>query len=188
MVSGPSGTPSLVVVSGPGGVGKGTVVRALLQRYDDLAVSVSATTRPPRDGERDGEHYHFLDDEAFDALIAQDGFLEWAEFGGRRYGTPWSSVEQALQRAASVVLEIDVQGAMQVRRRSPEAVLIFLQPPDREALLERLRGRGTDDPDRIAERMAIAERELAQADAFDYEVVNDTVERATAEIGRILGR
>lgn len=177
----------LVVVSGPGGVGKGTVVRALRERYPDLAVSVSATTRDPRPGEVDGTDYLFLTREQFDALVAADGFLEWAEFGGHRYGTPWSSVEGQLAAQRTVVLEIEVQGAAQVRRRFDDAVLIFLAPPSREVLVERLRGRGTDDEQRIAQRMAIADAELAQAEMFDHVVVNTTVDGAVDEIGRILG-
>ena len=163
------------------------MVRALRARYPDLAVSVSATTRPPRPGEVDGTHYHFLTREQFDELVAADGFLEWAEFAGNRYGTPWSSIERPLQSGALVVLEIEIQGAAQVRQRFDQATLIFLAPPTREALLERLRTRGTDDPERIAERMALADHELAQAPAFDALVVNDTVDSAVAEIGRILG-
>ena len=175
------------MISGPGGVGKGTVVRALRARHPDLAVSVSATTRPPRPGEVDGAHYHFLTREQFDELIAADGFLEWAEFAGNRYGTPWSSIERPLKAGGVVVLEIEIQGAAQVRRRFAQATLIFLAPPSRDALLERLRTRGTDDPGRIAERMALADHELAQAPVFDAVVVNDTVDSAVAEIGRILG-
>ena len=177
----------LVVLSGPGGVGKGTVVRALRQRYPTLVVSVSATTRSPRTGELDGTHYHFLSDDEFDDLVARDGFLEWARFAGHRYGTPWSSIEAPLSNGQTVVLEIEVQGAAQVRERFPEATLIFLAPPSRDALLERLRGRGTDDPQRIAQRMALADAELAEAESFDEVVVNDTVDGAVAEIGRILG-
>lgn len=176
----------LFVVSGPGGVGKGTVVAALARRRTDLAVSVSATTRAPRPGEVDGADYHFLDDADFDALIAAGGFLEWAAFGGHRYGTPWSSVGDALRAGRRVVLEIDVQGALQVRARHPDAVLVFLHPPSIDALSVRLRARGTDDPDRIAERLRIARWELDQAGLFDHQVVNDDVERAVAAIDRIL--
>lgn len=174
------------MISGPGGVGKGTVVAALAERRPDLVVSVSATTRPRRPHEVDGRHYHFLSDDEFDALIANDGFLEWAEFAGARYGTPWSSVHDALATGATVVLEIDVQGARQVRERFPDALLVFLKPPDLEALARRLVGRGTDDRERIAERLAIARQEMAAADAFDHVLVNDRVDEAVAQIVRIL--
>ena len=177
----------LVVVSGPGGVGKGTVVKALLKRHPELAVSVSATTREPRTGEREGVEYHFLDEDAFDALIEADGFVEWAAFGGRRYGTPWSSLNAALERGATVVLEIDVQGALQVRERFLDALLLFLAPPSMAELQQRLEGRGTDDSRRIAERMRIAEWEMAQVASFDHVLTNETVERTVEEIGRILG-
>lgn len=177
---------SLVVVSGPGGVGKGTVVERLRQRRPDLEVSVSATTRPPRPGEVDGTHYHFMSDEAFDHLIDRDGFLEHADFGGRRYGTPWSSVEQPLREGRTVLLEIDVQGALQVRRRHPEALLVFIAPPDVAALEQRLRTRGADSDERIGERLAIAREELAAAEVFDHVVVNDEVEATVEELTRIL--
>jgi guanylate kinase len=176
----------LVVVSGPGGVGKGTVVAALRRSRPDLAVSVSATTRNRRAGEQDGVHYHFLSDDEFTRLVEAGGFLEWAEFNGRRYGTPWSSVQAALARAAIVVLEIDVQGARIVRRRFDDATLIFLAPPHPDVLLQRLRQRGSDDEAAIAARMAIARAELAAADEFDHVVVNDRVEDAVAAISRIL--
>jgi len=185
--AGGAGTARLVVISGPGGVGKGTVVRALRERYPELAVSVSATTRSARAGESNGMHYWFLDDAAFDALIADGGFLEWAEFAGNRYGTPWSSVEGPLEDGRTVVLEIEIQGALQVRGRFPDATLIFIAPPSREALRQRLRGRGSDDEERIAQRMAIADWELAQSAQFDHVVVNADVGDAAAEIGRILG-
>ncbi len=176
----------LLVVSGPGGVGKGTVVAALARRREDISVSVSATTRDPRSGEVYGVHYHFLSDDDFDALIAEGGLLEWAEFNGRRYGTPWSSVTDALAEGGPVVLEIDINGARQVRARHPEAVLVFLAPPSVDELLGRLRARGSDDEDAIAQRMAIAEWELAQAQEFDRVIVNDEVARAADEIARIL--
>jgi guanylate kinase len=177
----------LVVVSGPGGVGKGTVVAALLQRHPDLAVSVSATTRDPRPGETDGVAYHFLDEATFDELIDSDGLVEWAAFGGRRYGTPWSSLNSALEQGTTVVLEIDVQGALQVRERFLDALLIFLTPPSLAELQQRLEGRGTDDAGRVAERMRIAQWELAQTPSFDHVITNDTVDSTVEQIGRILG-
>ena len=182
-----NGAARLVVISGPGGVGKGTVVRALLERNPELALSVSATTRPPRPGENHGTHYHFLSDQEFDRLIAEDGFLEWASFAGNRYGTPRTSVEDALEHGRTVLLEIEIQGALQVRDRFPDAILIFLEPPSDDALLERLHRRGTDDEERIRQRMTLARWELAQASQFDHQVLNDTVDAAVDQIGRILG-
>lgn len=176
----------LFAVSGPGGVGKGTVVAAVHQQLDHLVVSVSATTRPPRAGEVAGRHYHFLSDEEFTALVQADGFLEWAEFGGYRYGTPWSSVAAALDGGHTVLLEIDVQGALQVKQRYPSATLVFVAPPGINALAARLRGRGTDSTKRIEERLAIAELEMAAAANFDVVVVNDDLDAAVAELTRIL--
>lgn len=161
-------------------------MRTLRDQRPDLELSVSATTRDPRPGEVAGVHYHFLDDAAFDRLVAEGGFLEWAEFGGRRYGTPWTSVAEALAAGRRVLLEIEVQGALQVRERFPDALLIFLTPPDEAALLERLRRRGTDSPSRIAERLDIGRWELAQAPAFDHVVVNDDVGAAAERIASIL--
>jgi guanylate kinase len=175
-------------VSGPSGVGKGTVVAALAEARDDVEVAVSATTRPPRVGEVDGVHYHFLDRRRFDEMVAADGFLEWAEYNGHCYGTPWNSVRGPLASGRVVVLEIDVQGAKQVRKRFPDAVLVFLHPPGVEALRERVRGRGTDDDEQIARRLAIARRELAQAGMFDHQITNAQVDQAVAQIGRIVDR
>ncbi|MBA3374018.1 MAG: guanylate kinase [Actinomycetota bacterium] len=177
----------LYVVSGPGGVGKGTVVATVARRHPEIVVSVSATTRAPRPGEVDGVHYRFLDDDAFDALVAADGFLEWASFAGHRYGTPWAGVRTALSEGHPVVLEIDVQGAAQVRQRFPGAVLIFLQPPSAKALAERLSTRGADDPERIAERLRLGQQEMVRAGDFDHRVVNDDLDGAVGAITRILG-
>jgi guanylate kinase len=176
----------LVVVSGPSGVGKGTVVAALRARLPALVVSVSVTTRPPRPGEVDAVAYHFLTDTQFDELVAEDGFVEWANFGSFRYGTPWSSIAQPLAAGRTVLLEIEVQGARQVRERFPDALLVFLAPPSASALAERLRRRGTDAEDRIAQRLAIAERELGQAGDFDHVVVNDDLGAAVEAILHIL--
>jgi guanylate kinase len=176
----------LLVVSGPSGVGKGTVVAALAAARDDIKVAVSATTRPPRPGEVDGVHYHFLDDRAFEELAAADGFLEWATYNGYHYGTPWASVCKPLAEGRTVVLEIDVQGARQVRERFPDAALVFLLPPSLAVLEARIRGRGTDDEATIARRVTIARHELAQAGVFDYQITNVQVDQAVTELLRIV--
>ena len=150
-------------------------------------LSVSATTRPARPGERDGVDYHFVDDDRFDAMVAEDALLEWAEvYAGRRYGTPRAFVAEHLAAGRDVILEIDVQGAAQVRAHAPDAVLILLEPPSLEALEERLRGRGTEDEEGIRERSAAAQRELEQAGWFDHVVVNDDVDRAAAQVAAII--
>lgn len=177
----------LVVVAGPSGVGKGSIVSALRRRRPELALSVSATTRPPRDGEIDGVAYHFLGHDGFAALIAADELLEWAEFTGHRYGTPAQPVREALAAGTDIVLEIDVDGAGQVRRRFPAALLVLIVPPSLEELAARLRGRGTETEAAVSARLAVAERELARADLFDHQVVNDSLERAVDEVDRILG-
>jgi guanylate kinase len=179
---------TLFVLAGPSGVGKGSVVQRLRARDPDrLALSVSATTRRPRAGERDGADYHFVDDATFDAMIADGALLEWADvFAGRRYGTPRAFVEDRLADGHDVILEIDVQGAAQVRAQAPDAVLIVLEPPSMDVLEERLRGRGTEDDASIAERLAAAQQELEQAGWFDHVVVNDDVDRAAAQVAAII--
>ncbi len=176
----------LLVVSGPSGVGKGTVVAALAAARDDVEVAVSATTRPLRPGEVDGVHYHFLDDQAFDELTAEGGFLEWATYNGYRYGTPWASVREPLAQGRTVLLEIDVQGAQQVRKLFSDAVLVFLLPPSLAALEARIRGRGTDDEATIARRVVLARQELVQAGTFDHQVTNAQVDQAAADLARIV--
>jgi guanylate kinase len=167
-------------------VGKGSVVRELRARRPDLGLSVSATTRSRRPDEVDGVDYRFLDDAAFQRLVDGDGFLEWAEYAGRRYGTPADPVDAILSAGRDVVLEIEVQGARQIRERHPDAVLVLLVPPSEEVLAQRLRGRGTEDPDEVARRLRIAREELAQADLFDHVVTNDCLEDAVDELDRIL--
>lgn len=147
---------------------------------------MSCTTRPPRPGERDGRDYRFVSDRAFDELVAAGALLEWAEVFGHRYGTPVEEVERARAAGRDVLLEIDVQGARQVKRRAPDAVLVFLVPPSREELERRLRARGTEDEATLARRLAEAERELAEAARFDHVVVNDDLDRAADEVLAII--
>lgn len=171
-----------LVVSGPSGVGKGTVVAKLLQHRPDLWVSVSATTRQPRSGEVHGEHYFFVNSDEFADLIAAGGLLEWATFAGSSYGTPAEPVRQRLAADQSVVLEIELDGARQVRQSLPEATMVFLQPPSMAELENRLRGRGTEDEDSIAARLERAEAELAAAAEFDQVIVNEDVEATVAHL------
>ncbi|MCW3157718.1 guanylate kinase [Micropruina sonneratiae] len=178
----------VTVISGPTAVGKGTVVRALKARHPAVWVSVSATTRPPRPGEVDGEHYWFVSSAAFDELETSDGLLEWAVVHGRdRYGTPSAPVLDALARGERVILEIDLQGARQVKAKLPQARLVFIAPPDWDELVARLVGRGTETAEQRERRLVTARAELAAADEFDHVVVNDEVGRAVDELVDLLG-
>jgi guanylate kinase len=170
------------VITGPSGVGKGTLIRGLLERVPELELSVSATTRRPRPGERDGIDYHFLTSERFERHVAAGDFLEHASYSGHRYGTLRSEVERRLHDGQPVVLEIEVQGARQVRAAMPEAVAVFIAPPSAEALRARLIGRGTDAPEQVQMRMQTAERELEAQPEFAHVVVNDRLEDATDEL------
>jgi guanylate kinase len=174
------------VITGPSGVGKGTLIRGLLERVPELELSVSATTRTPRPGERSGSEYHFMDADEF-ARRAQNGeFVEHATYSGRHYGTLRSELEGRLGAGIPIVLEIEVQGARQVREAMPEALAVFIAPPSREALRARLIGRGTDPPEQIAQRMLTAEQELEAQPEFAHVVVNDRLEQATAQLERIV--
>lgn len=162
----------VVVVSGPSGVGKGTVVKRLLDELPDAALSVSATTRQPRPGEIDGTHYHFVDRDQFERLVEDDELLEWAEYAGNRYGTPRQGVADQVTDGRVVLLEIEVQGALQIRRKVPDALLVFLSPPSFDELERRLAGRGTETDEVRRARLDVARWELAQQDSFDAVVIN----------------
>ncbi|MBA3021287.1 guanylate kinase [Propionicimonas sp.] len=181
-------TGDLTVISGPSGVGKGTVVHALASEHPEVWISVSATTRPPRPGEEDGVDYFFVSEAEFDELIASDGLLEWAlVHGSARYGTPRAAVMAAVAAGRRVILEIELQGARQVRVRLPGARYIFLAPPDDLTLGDRLRGRGTETEEQVQRRLRTAAEELAAAGEFDHVVVNDDLGQAVAELVELLG-
>ncbi len=175
----------LIVISGPAGTGKGTVINGLMER-ERYALSVSATTRKPRGFEQDGLNYFFKTVEEFEEMIKNGEFLEYAKFVGNYYGTPKKYVLEKLEEGKNVLLEIEVEGAMQIKKNYPEAALIFLLPPSEEELESRLRGRATDSEETILKRLARAKEELAQKDKYDYQVVNIEVEQAVEEIEEII--
>ena len=174
------------MITGPSGVGKGTLIRGLLEQMPGLELSVSATTRQPRPGESDGIDYHFLTPAEFERRVGTGEFLEHATYSGNRYGTLREEVERRLAQGRPVVLEIEVQGARQVRESMPDAVAVFIAPPTPEALRARLIGRGTDSPEQVDARMRTAERELDAQSEFPHVVVNDRLEQATDELVAIV--
>jgi guanylate kinase len=174
------------VITGPSGVGKGTLIRTLLGRVPELELSVSATTRKPRLGETHGVDYHFLDDAEFDRLAEAGGFVEHAIYSGRRYGTLRSDLQQRLARGAPVVLEIEVQGARQIAETMPEAARIFIAPPSEEALRARLIGRGTDSPQDVEKRLATARQELLAQREFPHVIRNDRLEDAVVALEQLV--
>ena len=174
------------VITGPSGVGKGTLIKRLLAACPNLELSISATTRDPRTGEEDGVDYHFLSPAEFEGRIAEKDFLEFASYSGNRYGTLRSEVEHRLEEGHSVVLEIEVQGATQVRAAKPDSVQIFIAPPDPAVLRDRLASRGTDSAEAIDKRLETAEIELASQGDFDYHVVNDDLDQAAEELAGIV--
>jgi guanylate kinase len=178
----------LFVVCGPTAVGKGTIIARLLAQFPQIYVSVSATTRAPREGEIDGTHYFFVSDARFDQLIATDGLLEWATIhNSDRYGTPRAAVEQALNEGRPVILEIDYQGARQVRASMPDSLQVFIAPPSWEELVRRLVSRGTETPEQIERRLASARIELACQNEFDRVIVNDDLDKAVADLVEFMG-
>ena len=174
------------VITGPSGVGKGTLIRGLMERLPKLELSVSATTRAPRPGEQDGVDYHFLTREQFDPRVAQEDFVEHADYAGRSYGTLRSELENRVQAGVPVVLEIEVQGARQVRAAMPEAVQVFIAPPSLSALRTRLVGRGTDDHEEVERRLRVAEQELTAQPEFAHVVVNDRLDEALERLTAIV--
>jgi len=177
--------PGIFVITGPSGVGKGTLIAALRERHPELGLSISATTRAPRAGEEDGVAYHFLADAEFDRRLAAGDFVEHANYAGHRYGTLRSELERHTRERKPVVLEIEVEGARQVRDAIPSAVLVFIAPPSQAALRRRLEERGTDAPATIAKRLSVAEEELAARNEFPHVIVNDQLDAAVGALEEI---
>jgi guanylate kinase len=178
--------PRVFVITGPSGVGKGTLIRTLLERVPSLELAVSATTRAPRPGEHDGADYHFLTEEEFAGRVREGAFVEHATYSGRRYGTLREELERRMAEGRSVVLEIELQGARQVAQAMPEAVRIFIAPPSADSLRNRLVGRGTDPPEQVEARLRTAEEELAAQGEFTHVVVNDRLDEAASELERFV--
>ena len=176
----------LIIITGPSGVGKGTVVKELLDRNKDIWLSISATTRNPRMGEKDGENYYFISDERFKDMIDKKEFLEWAQFAGNYYGTPLSTVNEKIEKGFVVLLEIEVEGAKQIKEKFPEALSIFLLPPSKAELEKRIRNRGTEKEDAINKRLSRANFEIASSDKFDFVLTNHDVNETVKGVFKII--
>jgi guanylate kinase len=176
----------LIVITGPSGVGKGTIVRSLLQRHSQLDVSISATTRQPRPGEVDGTDYYFISKEEFESAIAREEFLEWAQYAGNYYGTPKTKIAEQIERGNYIILEIELVGARAIAKIIPDALRIFILPPSIEELEQRIRLRGKNSEESIAKRIEIASTEIAASNEFDLEIVNEDLETAIAEIETVI--
>ena len=176
----------LIIITGPSGVGKGTVVKELLDRNKDIWLSISATTRNPRIGEKDGENYYFISDEKFKDMIDKKEFLEWAQFAGNYYGTPLSTVNEKIEKGFIVLLEIEVEGAKQIKEKFPEALSIFLLPPSKAELEKRIRNRGTEKEEAIDRRLSRADYEIASSDEFDFVLTNHDVDETVKGVFKII--
>ncbi len=176
----------LIIITGPSGVGKGTVVKELLDRNKDIWLSISATTRNPRVGEKDGLNYYFISEERFKDMIDKKEFLEWAQFAGNYYGTPLSTVNEKIEKGFIVLLEIEVEGAKQIKEKFPEALSIFLLPPSKAELEKRIRNRGTEKEEAIDRRLSRADYEIASSDEFDFVLTNHDVDETVKEVFKII--
>ena len=176
----------LIIITGPSGVGKGTVVKELLNRNKDIWLSISATTRNPRMGEKDGENYYFISEERFKDMIDKKEFLEWAQFAGNYYGTPLTTVSEKIEKGFIVLLEIEVEGAKQIKEKFPESLSIFLLPPNKEELEKRIRNRGTEKEEAINKRLSRANYEIASSDKFDFVLTNNNVNETVKEVFKII--
>ena len=176
----------LIILTGPSGVGKGTVIKEILRKEKNLWLSISATTREPREGEKDGENYYFLNQENFKEMIAQNLLLEWAQFAGNYYGTPLSSVKDKIKKGFTVLLEIEVEGARQIKNRFPNSRTIFLLPPDKEELERRIRNRGTEKEEAIKKRLSRANYEISVSNEFDFVLTNQNVDETAKKIIKLI--
>ena len=176
----------LIILTGPSGVGKGTVVKEILGKDKNIWLSISATTRKPRDGEKEGENYYFLNKEKFTEMIKQNLFLEWAQFAGNYYGTPLSSVDEKIKKGFTVLLEVEVEGAKQIKEKFPNSLSIFLLPPNKAELERRIRNRGTEEEDAIKKRLSRANYEISSSNKFDFELTNHNVDETAKKIIKLI--